>query len=911
MIAGDWGKRLLALLVLSLGLPLTAAAGTVVLSTADPDWSYDSGSAEFPPGAQGGLVRKPELLRLDGNFGRGGRHVSAVLPRKLPGARELRFNLRSPASRVTVLLGGADGKLRRVEQELGGGAPEFREIAVPLDGGPLSAIGFLLDQNDLRTDDGFVEVSGVRLVGVPDGAFAPVCRAESPDACFVKPGGGSFRLAVLAGKETFSPEDLRYRWLDYTAKEVASGVAAFDAATRTISVRVPAAAGYFELVFPVSGIRSAVVAAEPYAGPVDEYFGIDLPAGTTEFAGWMRLLRRNGIGWCRDRLPWPAGGVPERYGALREAAAAGEVAVLDTFEEGALRNLVTENLIETARNFAVFAMLPGCGKAVEIASAPNAVIPPEYEVAPLKAVSARFALDKIPTPIVGGLGAIVPGDPDLTVYRMDVAVGLLDDIDALGFTAPGPAIGLEALIAAMHEVEKAVRNGRAGIPRWVSGPGGATPAELVARAVELRALGGAKYFPAAAGLTDANRAPLRPLAAYVHLTRVLAFKEYVGDLRIEGATRARVFSDGREAVACLWQDGEPKPLGLPEGLTVLRAEGIDGRPLEVRDGLVPMTDSVTYLYPDPAGIMEFLDVDTPAMKERKTARDFKPAARAAKPVLIQPGCDPAGGIRCRTGSRVPCGIPVPYRVFFCNLSDQPAPVEPFLNLSGGIRQIEIPGPDGKIERPKFDLLPGTRQEYDFSLVFDPSLARRGYMSFPVGDRGGKAASLVIPVKPYDRARIELPLTGGFSGWTDFSSALNWESAANLPVDIQAKFRVSARPSGLRFEVEVREEVRRGGDGVSLLLQLRRSADDFRGPVVRIRSGRTELPVRSSFQRRDGEISRYVIDVPVSAFGVPALEKGMVIGICIAAESGGGTGVLTWGEGAGEKAVPELFQLLVL
>jgi len=915
MMADDWKRRLLPLLVLWFSCTVAAFDGTVVLSTADPDWKYDNGSVEFPPGAQGGLVRKNEFLRLDGNFGRGGRYVSATLAMKLPEARELRFKVRSSAARLTVLLGGADGKVRRVEQSLNGGAPEFRESSVPLDDAALTSVGFLLNQNDLSTDDGFLEISGVRLTGVADGKFVPVCRADSPDSYFITPGGRPFRLAVLAGPETFSPETLRFRWLDYTGKEAAAGAAAFDAATRVISVPAPAATGYYELEFPGSGIRSAVVAAEPYAGVMDGFFGIDLPSGTNDFPGLMRLLHRCGIGWCRDRMAWPGSSVEERYGALRAAAATEDISVLDTFEEGALRSRSSENLVETARNFALFAVRPDCGKAVEIASAPGEGIPPEFEIAPLRAVSSRFVLDKISLTLAGGDGAIVPDDPMLDVYRMYVSVGLLDDIDVLSFTAREPAVGLEEKIALMREIEKTIRNSRTGIPYWVSGADGADPVELVVRAVELRALGGAKYFPAAAGMAGANRAPLRPFGVYAYLPRVLAFKEYVGDLKIEGATRSRAFSDGREAVVCLFLAGDAKELHLPEGLKVLRAAGIDGRPLEIRNGVVPMGDRVVFLYPDPAGFAAFLDEDTPAMKLRKIALGFKPAVHSAKPVVIQPGYDPATGIRDRIASRALCGEPTSYRVFFSNLSDQTVAVEPYLNLPGGVRAIEAPvvPAGGKVERPKLELLPGARMEYDFSVLFDPALGRRSPMTFPVGDRGGKASSLVIAVNPYDRARVEVSLTGKLSDWIDFSSLSNWDSGLQLPADIRAKFRISARPSRLRFEIEVREEVRPEGDGIRFALQLRRNPDDCSGPLFRFDSAHPASGVRSVFSRPGNGISRYVIDVPPSAFGVPALEKGMSLGVFLAADSGSGKelrGTLSWGEGIGEKTIPQLFQLLV-
>ncbi|MBS1370113.1 MAG: hypothetical protein HPZ91_09185 [Lentisphaeria bacterium] len=49
-----------------------------------------------------------------------------------------------------------------------------------------------------------------------------------------------------------------------------------------------------------------------------------------------------------------------------------------------------------------------------------------------------------------------------------------------------------------------------------------------------------------------NLTPLRSMAAYAHLPEILAHKRYIGDLKLPGAVRSRVFSDGRETVACIY-----------------------------------------------------------------------------------------------------------------------------------------------------------------------------------------------------------------------------------------------------------------------------------------------------------------------------------------------------------------------
>lgn len=103
------------------------------------------------------------------------------------------------------------------------------------------------------------------------------------------------------------------------------------------------------------------------------------------------------------------------------------------------------------------------------------------------------------------------------------------------------------------------------------------------------------------GMLDANGAPMRSMAAYTHLVRVLSHKEYLGDFRLPGAVRSRVFGDENGKVACLYVPLRPaapeKELVLPEGVELLRAEGADGRPLAVENGRIPVGgDGVVYLY---------------------------------------------------------------------------------------------------------------------------------------------------------------------------------------------------------------------------------------------------------------------------------------------------------------------------
>lgn len=190
----------------------------------------------------------------------------------------------------------------------------------------------------------------------------------------------------------------------------------------------------------------------------------------------------------------------------------------------------------------------------------------------------------------GGLAGI-RGEDDM-LYRAYVSGGLLDDVDAVSLQSGEEISEIEYRVAGLRATERARKNNRAGIPYWITGSGGSwtdesgtgrpeagtdrrIAAQLVARAIEFRALGAEKFFPFTGkddrggernfGMLDRNDAPLRSMAAYAYLPRALAHREYVGDLKIDGVMRSRVFTDGRDAVACLYAGGERSPLKLRRG----------------------------------------------------------------------------------------------------------------------------------------------------------------------------------------------------------------------------------------------------------------------------------------------------------------------------------------------------------
>ena len=187
---------------------------------------------------------------------------------------------------------------------------------------------------------------------------------------------------------------------------------------------------------------------------------------------------------------------------------------------------------------------------------------------------------------------------------------------------------------------------------------------------------------------------------------------------------------------------------------------------------------------------------------------------------------------------------------------------------------------------------------------------------------------MIAVKPYQVERIALSPGAGPTDWIDFSRPADWKSERipSVGPDIRAKFRASARKGGLRLEVQVLDETQEcdfpaaeawRGDSVQIALQLRRSAGDFSAPVQAFcaaRSREGEKMVRQApggdsgpaegaalaFSRNDGVSSYYVIDIPASALGVPALEKGMMFGISLKVNSATGAAAVSHGEISGTR-----------
>lgn len=554
----------------------------------------------------------------------------------------------------------------------------------------------------------------------------------------------------------------------------------------------------------------------------------------------FRLLRRNNILWIRDRLTHgvlePEAGrfdfeaASGRYRQLREAAAREGLKLLDVIHDTPnwnkypvkLRedrvgdkiagryymhgnNLYPPDLIAAAAGFdAVTRRFQPAEKAVEVWNEPSSPtfdnsFPVEFVSALTKAVSVRFSLTGNPTAVTG----IVYSGPPVKNYGLYIANGLLDYVDAVSYHDYQPADTLEDGVFRLREIERESGTARCGIPYWITEAGmpwanrelRAAPAddrhsasEIAGKAIEFRALGIQRYFAFIIkyynelhknfGMLDANGAPMRSMAAYTHLVRVLSHKEYLGDFRLPGAVRSRVFGDENGKVACLYVPLRPaapeKELVLPEGAELLRAEGADGRPLAVENGRIPVGgDGVVYLYF--ADLPErLLDRNTRAMPLYRAARDYRPAPRCRKPVVIQPDYDLGETFYSGTGIRFGADGTFRCRVRYNNLSGRPVTVEPGIELPRGIVAPDFPA-------AAFELGPNGSRMLEFTLRATDDLGVARHSLVRLGDRRGNTTPLAVAL--HRQPSPEHVREGRLSGLPEMENPASWRknSAGELTI----------------------------------------------------------------------------------------------------------------------------------
>lgn len=510
---------------------------------------------------------------------------------------------------------------------------------------------------------------------------------------------------------------IEYAIRDYWDKTVDSGRAKIaDDGTLEVAVELPQ--GFYDVELPDTKQRFGVVSLPPYAGRKDPFFCIDSALSWLQRSnrirdGLIRGLKRCGVAMSRERLNWGdisrmkdgwnwEGSVDNE--TVRKLHQKRGVEVLEMFH-GATSwsgrvGKYPEDLIGTARAWGQIARRwqPTWG-AMEVWNEPDIHfgdhLPADQYVPLVRAIAYGFSRQQIDTPVIGGVFAIY----NRTFLDNAAENGMLDCVDAVSFHTYNRAPQMVELVSNYRSWLQA--HGRPAMPLWITecgrpwkrGPGrppvdqdAESALDITMKAVEARAAGVARHFPFVYpfyeerewnfGMMGRRATPLRSMAAYAQMIRRLAHTRYLGDLKCDDDSiqRARLFGDDSQTIAVLYTGRVDRRAKVKPGPAVLRAEGIDGRPLTVEQDLtVPAGDGLVYAWLDRERLGDRLETDTAAMRLWEISRQPPPKRPALSPIVmrleIQPDLLSPKSDGYHLSAKAADKLPLRVRVF--NLSDRP------------------------------------------------------------------------------------------------------------------------------------------------------------------------------------------------------------------------------------------------
>ncbi len=991
-------------------VPLTASA-----------WELNRGT-EFAPGADATLSADGVKLNLEVDNSVHGDYAAAVydLPIAL-NAKRLNFRMRGANRKVVIRLRDATGQVHNHVLDVSGDASKEQEFRFDVTGAPqhwrgkndgvfyepLHSVQFVICGKFYGADKkGATEFSAVTLETDDPAAQLPVWQIVDPSELFRRTGDNSpVSVSVVLPKGT-RPEELRYSYRDYTGQEVASGTGRYDATAGTLSAPAPQGRGFFELAYPALRIHVGLAVDDAPPADADEYFAQDssfswgdAPSDEQGIRSFLRILKKNGILWNRDRLHWgsvesPSGTshLENRYGLYRRILKEEGMKGLDTFHETPSWNLekssgfensdprfnpYPDNLIAAGESWTQIVRNWTAIRALEVWNEPDIFFgrnfPAEYVTAFTKAVSRSFEDASNGVSVVGGVFAHPRTESNF--YRTYIDNGLLDDSDVISYHSYADVPLMESQVAAFRQTELDSGTSRAGIPYWITECGKPRPyagtgrgalvhdlysaVEITGKAVELRALGFQKYFAFEFkfrrehdnnfGQMDFHRTPMRGMAAYLHLVRVLSHRDYVGDLKGANSVRARVFEGENDLVAVLYnglKDSRKLSERLPNGLNVLKATGIDGRPLPVKNGMVANADGITYLYLPKTAAKAFVNSDTKAMQLYRMAKEYRPQPRAAKPLVLQSVTDRSGFLITNRGFYVKNYDSVALKVRVNNFGKAAMEFVPAVELPEGVLLLEKPVAVSVPAHGWTDVSLTVKLSIDHGSDFRP---------VRVGDRNGNATPIAFFLAPYQlqSAVLEAQPSGtkspadfakleALEHWIDFSGETNWvpwQGDKMIP-DIEARFRGFYTPEELVVQVLV-NDVRHvnpysavdawRGDSIQLAIQQRKAnalplgkkqyheivaakCADGEALYAHIGTPGGRLKQSTMNYRRVGDgYSFYEIRLNGKELGLD-LVPGSMLGFSLLVNSDPGTGragFLHWGLGISPEKSDILFQLIKL
>jgi len=503
-------------------------------------------------------------------------------------------------------------------------------------------------------------------------AFAPV----SPRAWFTTPGENvTLHLRLESGA---AADPIAYRIADYSGKLSAQGELRRIAPGQW-EIALRSEQGFLEFELPKSGQRFGVVSLPEWKGDPDPFFAIDgalswLERDASRREELILTARRSGIAMVRERLSWAVINSNQKqwdwegrtgYETIRRFYRSSGVPILEMAHDSpswlGRVGKYPRDLVGAAASWGEIARRWNSGwGGLEVWNEPDIFfggnLPADQYVAVAKALSYSLSQAGIQTPLVGGVMAL----PDRDFRENCGRSGLLDRVDAFSFHSYDRAIDIESLVMGYRNW---LRNyGHGTMPLWLTECGRpwkrgtdrppidqdqTSALDITMKGIESEACGIARYFPfvypffeentSNFGMMDKHLTPLRSLASYAQLIRVLAKHRYLGDLRHSAPAllRARLFGDDKEVVAVLYTGKPDTSAAVALGLPVVRIEGIDGRRLLLGDdGSIPIPDGLSYLWINGAVASSRLIADTAAGRMRPTPAGVE-ARGARSPIALR------------------------------------------------------------------------------------------------------------------------------------------------------------------------------------------------------------------------------------------------------------------------------------
>ncbi len=968
-------------------------------------WALNLGR-EFP-GAQGNYLwnREESAIQLNVDMSKGGGYVASCL--NLAPQANLAFveyKVKTDATGMDVRFADSTNQTHQHYLKLTGNPEQWQTLKIPVKdspnhhwGGPndgvlrlpIRMITFSVHGRDFKTRKGSYLLKDVKLH-----TYDPMLvthakwKIQDPTTLFRRPDDKRPLQVVLA-----NPQDAvgktEYYLLDYDGGIVGEGIGELDMKQGTLTCPAPTSLGFHEIAYPKLGIRVGLSIDVPAPARPDEYFAVDTsfswggdPSDEPLMRAYLRIMKDNGILWNRDRISWggmhPREGEPFRHLArfelYRRLAAEEGIKTLDTFHDtpswlkdpnDANNNKYPHDLLKAGVAWSAILKRWPMVDALEVWNEPDISFanyyPSEYIGAFTKAVSRQAQLDGREAILVGGVYASIR--PDTTFYPQQIANGMLDACDVISYHTYSTVPALEAMVDKSRRHELASGSLKAGIPHWITECGmpwrRGTPralapndlhsaSEIVAKAVEFRALGIERYFAFEYkyydehqnnfGMMDRYHTPMRSMNAYAHLARVLSHAEYVGDLKgVKNAIRTRTFMKDGQVIAFIYggRGGKmPDAFLLPEGLEPIKATGLDGRAFEVNGNAIPARDGCAYVFLQPDA-SKFIDRDTVAMRNYRLAKEYKMRQRQVGDLVLQPDFEMNQVEYGTYGYDVPLDAQWKLKVLVNNFSNESLEFEPVWTLPKGFVFKQDPLADSRVPARGKLVLTGI-------LTFNDDVKLDAFQFVTLKDKHDRALPMTMAVRPW---RLDTAKIGG--DWIDFSSPEQWQvwELGSMEPNIKAKFRTSVKNGQLIVSVLVDdpEHVNNEspldawrGDSIQFVIQ-KRDADGKRigkdhkertarnwqeftvakardGEIVYRHIGDPKGILKKSklkFQRIDNRQSLYEVTLDPAETGFDFSKPG-VFGFSLVVNSNSGKGrdgYLFWGKGIADQKNSARFNLL--